>query len=479
MNRFIAKMNNVLYNSYLGMKQSVLSTYKIDDDGHAKDRRRILEGNFLAGIASNMTAGVFFTGLVLIILAGETERVRNAYLGDITILQLLCGLAQLFSPLILEKLERRRGYVIAMRILYHFSNIVFLGVIPLLPLSATVKINLLMVGVVLMYTSQSLAAPGLSIWQLGSLPDQHRANHFALQSMACTAINVLSAFLCSLFMDAFKSSGRELTAILILRGLAIFVATWETWSFFDVSEPVYSKSSGSKMSFCSILTVPFRHPAFLLMVLIAGLWSFAANIPGQYYSAFMLTDAKMSYTYLNIASMCSLPIILLMTPVWNKIIHRYGWLKPMAISVALYAGAYIINVTVTERTQFAYIISAVYCNGVAPGVNLGFANLPYLKMPEEGQSSCIAFYSSVSSLAGLGGSVLARQFMQWTDGAYLNLFGWQIKNGSYINLLSAAMDLLIAVFILLVYFKDKREAALQEQRERQALSAEKRSSAQV
>lgn len=125
------------------------------------------------------------------------------------------------------------------------------------------------------------------------------------------------------------------------------------------------------MSFGSILTVPFRHPAYLLMVFIAGLWSFAANIPGQYYNAFMLTDAKMSYTYLNIATMCSLPFSILMTPVWNKIINRYGWLKPMAISVALYAGAYIINVTVTENTQFAYIISAVYCNSVAPGVNPG------------------------------------------------------------------------------------------------------------
>lgn len=187
MNRFIAKVNNRLYNSYLGLKQSVVATYKIDDDGNAKNRRRILEGNFLAGIATNMTAGVFFTGLVLIILADETEKVRNGYLGNITILQLFCGLAQLFSPLILEKLERRRGYVTAMRILYHFSNIIFLGVIPLLPFSATVKINLLMVGVVLMYTSQALAAPGLSVWQLGSLPDQHRANHFALQSMACTA----------------------------------------------------------------------------------------------------------------------------------------------------------------------------------------------------------------------------------------------------------------------------------------------------
>lgn len=465
MNRFIAKVNNRLYNSYLGLKQSVVATYKIDDDGNAKNRRRILEGNFLAGIATNMTAGVFFTGLVLIILADETEKVRNGYLGNITILQLFCGLAQLFSPLILEKLERRRGYVIAMRILYHFSNIIFLGVIPLLPFSATVKINLLMVGVVLMYTSQALAAPGLSVWQLGSLPDQHRANHFALQSMACTAVNALSAFLCSLFMDLFKSGGRELTAILILRGLAILVATWETWSFFDVSEPVYTQPDGNKMSFGSILTVPFRHPAFLLMVFIAGLWSFAANIPGQYYNAFMLTDAKMSYTYLNIASMCSVPFSILMTPVWNKIIHRYGWLKPMAISVALYAGAYVINVAVTEHTQFAYIISAVYCNSVAPGVTLGFANLPYLKIPEEGRSSCIAFYSSVSSLAGLGGSVLARQFMQWTDGSYLNLFGWQIKNGSYINLLSAAMDLLIAGFILLVYLRDKREEAARQQKE--------------
>ena len=61
--------------------------------------------------------------------------------------------------------------------------------------------------------------------------------------------------------------------------------------------------------------------------------------------------------------------------------------------------------------------------------------------------------------------MLARQFMQWTDGSYLNLFGWQIKNGSYINLLSAAMDLLIAGFILLVYLRDKREEAARQQKE--------------
>ncbi len=460
------------FSGFSNVGETFRNAFRDNGDNLAPNRRNIIRGTIFNNMLVQMTGGVFFTGLILILLQNEEETVRNTYLGNMATLQLLCGMFQLAAPFFVEKMRRRRGFVLTFRLLYHVVNIVVLAVIPLLPLPSLTKADLFMWMVVLMTASNALATPPLSAWHLHSLTESRRGDFFAIQSMILPCINTVTAFLCSLLMDGMKMQGRELTAILILRGIAVLVVMLETYSYYKVSEPDYMKSA-QVPKLREVLTVPFRHPKFLLMVLIAVLWGFMANIPSQYYAAYQLEDAKLTYTYMNSANFLNIPVTLLMIPFWNKRIHRYGWLPVLSVSVFLYAFAYFFNGLLTADTQYIYIVSAVYCNMVAPGVTLGMANLPYLRIPERGQSSCIAFYNSVVALASTMGAWAGKYFVLATEGIYLDLFGLHLKNAAYVSFLPFIGTVLLTFIILLIYRYDKKhqEPPREEERENKKVEA--------
>lgn len=421
-------LDSFLFSSISGVKQSVNVALRDNSDGLADNRKKILTGTIFNNIAASMTGGIFFTGLVLILLKDEPNSIRNAYLGNMATLQLFCGMFQLAAPFFVEKMKRRRGFVMSFRTLYHVINTFLLALVPVLPMASTAKADVFMTLVAIMTAANAIATPPISAWHLHSLTKSRRGDYYAIQSMALPCINTLAAFLSGLVMDGFKAQGNEFIAILILRGAAIFFIAMETRAYFRVTEPVYHQSE-TMPKLREIVTVPFRNPKFLLMVLIAVIWAISANIPGQFFAAYQLQDAKLSYTYINVCNFLNIPILLIMIPFWNRKIHKYGWLPVLSVSVFLYGFAYVFNACLSVNTQYFYIISAVYCNAVSPGVTLGMANLPYLKIPKESQSSCIAFYNSVCSLAGCASAFMAKYFMLATDGVFLDIFGWQIKNG--------------------------------------------------
>ena len=130
-----------------------------------------------------------------------------------------------------------------------------------------------------------------------------------------------------------------------------------------------------------------------------------ANIPGSYYSVYLLRNVEASYSFINIVSMLNVPVLVLLTPVWSQFLRRFSWLKTCNVSIALYALNYLLLGLVNKGNYlWLYPTAQIYAFVLATGINLSFTNIPYINIPRQNQTIYIGFYSTMCNLGALLGA---------------------------------------------------------------------------
>lgn len=456
-NLFIIQREDTTMKRWIaGLKFSWFRVFQEDDDGLANSRQSLFLGNLFSIISTNITAGTFYTALLIVLFRGHPESLRNEYIGRIAMLQTGAGFLQMVAPYIIERLKTRKKYVLSLRWLYHGLNIFGLAFIPILPIDIYTRANLFMVVAALMSASTALYTPAMSAWHIHPLSEYCRSDYYALYNMASNVLSLFVSLLSSVMMDFFTKSEKEYTAVILMRGIALFIVALEFNAFRKIKEPIYLEGE-KRLVFWDILTAPFRHPRYLINILIGGIWTGSAATVGSYFVVYLVTDAKFSYTMVSLCGAVSLPIGLIAAPIWSRFIQKYGWLRPMAVSFFLYALQFFFNVLVTEETKWMYAAGVIFYMAVSSGSIIGLSNLPYMNAPKEGLSSCLAFYNTFGALMGFFGAWAGKVFMQKTAGKFIHIFGLTLKNASYIYLLPVTGTLLVALLLWAVYRMDEKQ----------------------
>ncbi|MBQ6707701.1 MAG: MFS transporter [Clostridia bacterium] len=445
-----------LFKKIISPESTIVDTFFENSDNCARSRRNVLFTNVLSSVITPLSSGIYFTSLMLAMGASES------YIGYVTAILSFSGLFQVVSPLILEKLPRRKGFLITARILYYFLSIVVIGVTPLLPVGQTFKLVLFFLTVILMNAFLQIASPGLSSWHIQSLPETKRGGFYAATHMFITVLSNISSFLAGLFLDKVEASefsmggfSPTITAILILRAIALLLALTECYSNTKIKEfPYETKENEKDNKGLNLLSLPLRDKTFMLTILPIILWSLFTGTIGQYFNIYLIEDIKMSYTLIASAGLISVPVILLITPVWFRLIRKIQWPKILAFSYILYSVAYICNGFITKETEFVYFICIILGAVFMPGISNIHSNLVNLNMPEANRSAYFSCFSIVTLLATFMGNYLGIQFIEVTKNLHFNVFGFDIGNKQYISWLAAILVWGLTIFTL-TYLRKK------------------------
>ena len=424
-------------------------------DPASRDRLRLVTCNYTSNLIANLFGGSFWTGLLLLMNADD------GFIGTLTMISTAANMLQLFSPLLLERFPQRKKMLIWLRQIIYLINVVFLGITPLFPVAQQVKLLLVASGVLIMNVISAFISPGISIWHIQSLPNNVRPSYFSIITMTVGAVVAVCNLAASSLVDMFKAHDMEYAGMLVLRGIALALVVVEFFLYRRIKEYPY-ESSGEKFTFKDLLIKPFQNKLYLKTVLVVFLWNLAANPPGSYYTVYLLRNVEVNYSYLTLISMLNVPVVLLLTPVWKKILQRLDWFKTLYVSMLLYGLHYIGLSFTTRATLFIYPLSCIWAYFMAIGINLSFTGIPYLNMPEKNQTMFIGFYSTMANLAALLGVTFGKYFILWTENFTLNFFGFEMINKQYLVLLTGLFIMIAALGICWV---DKSVKKAKEQAE--------------
>lgn len=430
---------------------SIVTDALVDDsDGRVVGRRGMLFGNFCAGIVSILVTGTYATGLILAMGADET------YISYVTMATTLSGFVQFIAPLLWEKMKRRKPLILAMRVIYHIINVAVLGVIPILSIPKGLMLGSYLAAVIIQNLISSFCTPGITIWHMQSVPLNKQSNYFTLSNLGGTLINLVVNFCAARFVDTIEVNGTSflnisptICAFLILRVIALLVAVFELYNFSKIPEFHYESDSNEKNnSGLRLLTVPLRNKLFMQTISITMIWTFVCAIIGNYYNVYLIDIVDMSYTYMSLSGVISTPIVIIMTPFWAMMIKRKKWYKMLAITIFGYSFAYFFNAVVTSNTQYLYFVVIICCYLFNPCINIIFATIPYMNMPETNRTAYVSCNALCSTCVSFLGNFVGTIFMKLTDGISIPFLGFDMLNYQYLNLVQMMLLIALAAYIL-------------------------------
>lgn len=431
--------------AYTGsFRETSADLYRDDADGCAGARRALLGSGYLTIFAQAITGGTFFTALLIAMGADE------AYIGYVTMATTLCMAAQFPAPLFWERQKSRKALILWLGVVGDLLTYLGLPCTALLPFGTQWKLGVYMALTLVSGLISQFCLPARNAWMMQSIPFSKRVSYTSLTSMVHTVINVVSVFLAGLMLDGIEANAQPLGsisptlwAIFLLRIIACTASMVSTlWMAFRVREFSYDTEEKTAVRL-SVLLEPIRNKPFFRIILIPGLWSLIANTIGNYFTLHLIENVKMSYTVISSANFISTPMILLITPIWTRILKQKDWIKTMAWAILGFCLAWGSNVLISAQTPYFYFIAIILGYLFSPGINMVTNNLIYVHMPKENRTAYFAFYSLMTTVLTFLGQAFGTWFVTATASVRFMLFGIEIVN---LQLISA-----VAVFFAIIF----------------------------
>lgn len=433
-------------------KEGFLSGWYFQGDENSRNRVWHLTYNYTANIIANLVGGNFYTGLMLLLGAND------GFVGLMSMITYAANLMQCLSPLLLERFSSRKRLLIGIRLITLFFNVVFIGLVPFFDVGQQFRLTLFGFGVLMVQFTNALTAPGYNIWHIQFLPQRVRVRYFSLLSMTNGILVACFNLLGSAVVDHFKAQGSELIGLTVLRVFALLVTALDIYALSQMKEYPYSQNA-KRFTLKDLLISPFKEVKYLRTIGIAFIWNMAANIPGSYYTVYLLKNLDVSYSFITLANFLNVPILLLLMPVWSRFLRKFSWLKTLNIALALYAPHYILLGLITKGSvYYLYPLTLAYAFTLSVGINLAFTNVPYINMPEKNQTVFIGFYSTMANLGALIGVTIGRQLVEGLHAVNFQFLGLTFVDKQVLVLIVGVVMALTAVIVYFLRRGVKEEA---------------------
>jgi hypothetical protein len=390
------------------------------ESAESQSRKYILIWNGSANVAANLAGGNFLVGLYAVL------HVSDVLLGALTTLIQFCNIFQILSPLLLNRFKRIKPVLLMTRVLYYGVFIVLIGLIPLVPGEDGLRVGLLLTATIFANLVNALAAPGYPVLHIRSIPSESRADFFSVLSLLNNVCIYLFIFLCGYVVDFFRNRGSLYGGIAAVRVIALGFAALELCAHCRIHE--FDEPEGDRRPVFNPL-LPLKNREFTICALLTGLYSFFANIPGMFYSSYLVNDVVVPFSFLGFVTFLSVPIMLLVVPLWNRIIQKTSWFTTISVSLLMVSLHYFM-LPFVDRGNYAvlYTIAMVYYFSVIPGVSIVTANLPFYRLPEGGRAVFLAFYAGFNSFMAMMGFFCGSVFIAASGSLKLNILGWSLGN---------------------------------------------------
>ena len=370
-----------------------------NSDGKAKARTTMLLTGYMSNIISSITAGIFFTAFMLALGASEV------YIGYISIATSACTLIQFLSPLLWERVKRRKPAIVAWNFISNILTYLGITLIPFLKTQNDTKLILYVVITIFTSLVGALFSSASSAWTLPSLPFEKRVNHSALANLGAAIINVAAAFLASIYLDSMESRealvdgvSNTLIAVVLLRLISfVIVMISSVLTALHIKEYPYENPTGQKDSKgLRMLLSPLRDKAFMMVIMIPAFQTLCASIIGNFFNIHLVSNVNLSYTAISAVTFITTPATLLFTVIWTVLLRKKSWLKCLAFAYAGYAVAWMCNMFISSTTTYFYFIAIIVGNLFSPCMSLVGGNLLYMRLPEANRTAYLGFYAIFS-----------------------------------------------------------------------------------
>lgn len=408
----------------------------------ARGRSCMLLSSALVSTISWLTTGLFYTSFLM------ANGIDIVNIGILTFVPFIANCFSIFSPSILERFARRRALLAGSRVAYYTLNILAITVLPLFVSDPGVKMVLFVALVFAANIINALFSSGYSVWQVNFIPDEVRAEYFSINTTVTAFIGCGAALASSLIADALAATPYQDTIIVLFRYVAFALAMADV-AIISLPKEYPYKKSGDLPRLRDIVVKPLRHKKFALTMALVFVWTFCINAPLSSLNYYLINDVGVSYSFVYIINMFYPVILLLLLPFGQRIIKRVGWFRAFAIGGLLHIPTNLAYSCVTAA-NYLWLMPTVRLIQHVFGVllNVAYANMVYINLPETDQTNYVAFHTLVVNIAGFLGMMAGTGFVAAFPDIVVSVLGLQFTNVQMLLWVEALGELIVPLAVL-------------------------------
>lgn len=345
----------------------------------------------LGAVYAASTGGMFLVGYALKLGA------KNIHIGLMTSVPMYFIVVQLLAAILIERGVSRR----ALTLVGAFCNVAGWGLIILIPyaLATAPEIARLttLIGIITLVSIFAFISGNARGSWLGDLiPSSYMGTFFGRVTQYAGIVGAVFAVGEGAFLDAIKSHGIGAFTLLFAFGILFGIANA---CLFLPQPDVPLPAREEKVNVPAMVREALHNKPFMTVLLYALCWS-AQNIGWPFYAPYILRDLKMPFLGLGIVNVASTITMLLTSPLWGRLIDRYGCRPVLIACTAYFVPLPLLWIWMTSPTIiYATIIPLNLIGGVAiAGISVALSTLLYKVTTSHGRAMQFAIYSIIINL---------------------------------------------------------------------------------
>jgi MFS family permease len=425
-----------------------LTGSQVSDNNYELSRRRFIIEGCVSNAIYTLTSGAFLAGYAKYLGANDQ------FNGIIVALPLLTYIIQMFSPLVLERLPSRKKLIIGLCIFYR-TLLGLMVLIPLITESKSTRLLLLAIMYFTAYAAFSFLNPAGGSWIISLVPEKMRGRYFGLRDMFILASAAVLSLVMGRVLDMFKSSHKEYAGFIIVFLVVLVLVVWNIIILKRIKEPHVVQLNQS-LTIKKLITMPLKHKRFRKIILLNIIWNLAAQLSIPFFSVYMVTGLKLSYTFIMVAGIIMSFTQSLSAKIWGRMSEKVGWEVTTVLSIGLIGICHIMWIFVNHSSYLILIPIIQIMAGIAwAGINMSFFNIQFKHAPQEGRTIYIGFNAALAGLAGFMSALVGATLVGALGETKINIGVTVLNNMSFIFGLSGLLIVGCAVFFS-YWFKEEK-----------------------
>jgi Na+/melibiose symporter-like transporter len=386
------KLGSIIKNVYFNQNSLSRKDYE-------KGRKLFLfEGCFAVGVFS-LTSGAFLAGLANYMGASDEF---NGIIGAIPV---FAGVVQIFSGLVFERLESRK-LLVSILCLSFRTLLGLMYFIPFIFKGTNTRLVMLAGTYGIAYLFASFITPPANNWLVSLTPDNIRGKYLAKKDAYSLGFLTIITLIVGKVLDIFRKVNNEKIGFVFMGFIVMAMAVSNFYFLSSIREPKV-EVSGTNLKLKDIFLKPLSDKKFRLVMVLFVLWNIGLQIAGPFFAVYMVTNLKLSYSYIMLMGVLSNIVRIFIVPRWGKLADNKSWITCTKYSIGLLAIAHTTWMLVNHSTAWLLVPILHVASGIAwGGINMALFNIQFLYSPKEGRTVYLGVNAAVGGLLGFLSTLL-------------------------------------------------------------------------
>jgi len=346
----------------------------------------------------NLTSGAFLAGYARLLGADDGTA---GLLGAVPV---LAGLVSAVSPIVLERLHRRKPLIVAFAFLGRLA-LAFPLVLPWIARTDDVRLFWLIASYLVAYLLLMFMSPAAAAWVVDLAPVQVRARFFARREAWVIATATVASIGLSVVLDWRESVGDALGGFTILFA-TVLLLSFVNSAFLVQMKEIPKEGPLHPPRLRDALVLPFGVLRYRKLLAVVLLWSFGFQTAIPFTSVYLVSGLGLDYVVATAFAAGTALASVLTARAWGRVADRTSWIALMRWMVLLQAVSCVFWFATDRQTMaFTLPFAAIATGGMISGMNISLLNLQYGYAPERNRTVYMGTLSAVNGVAGFTGAL--------------------------------------------------------------------------